>query len=115
MPPKKEQDIELFIDKDYTIKFTEVDSDDLSGFNEILYAFADSSDSDSNHFTKSKSGGGITVSGSSNEVAEVSIVGSDTKSLTPNSKYYHELSTTDSLGNKQVAAIGMVFLQPSRT
>lgn len=114
MTTKTEQDATLYVGKDYTLKFTETDTEDLSNFNEITYAFADSNSAASNHFTKTKSGGGITTSGSSNEVAEVTINGSDTSSLSAG-RYYHELETEDGSGNEQVAARGEVILLPSRT
>lgn len=115
MPTKTGQDATLYKGKDYTIKFTEADAEDLTNFNGLTYAFADSRHADSNHFEKTKSGGGITISGSSNEVAEVSVDSTDTDGLTAPAEYYHELETEDANGNEQVAAEGTVELKPSRT
>lgn len=114
MPTKTGQNATLYTGKDDTITFTEVDTEDLSAFNELTYAFADS-ESRGSKFTKTKSGGGITVSGSSNEDADVSVDGSDTASLTTPAVYYHELVTEDSSGNEQVAATGFVTLLPAQT
>lgn len=111
---KKNQDAEMYVGKDYSVEFTEVDADDLASFNDLNYAFADNQYASSNIFEKSKSGGGITVSGSNDEIAEVSVDASDTKDLEP-ATYYHELETVDSNGDAQVAAEGEVTLLPSRT
>lgn len=113
MPTTTNQDVTLYANKDYTLEFTEVDGEDLTSFNAIQYAVADSPHSDSNHFTKSKSGGGITVSGAGNDVAAVTIDAADTSGLSTVETYHHELVTEDSSGNTQVAAVGTVTLHSS--
>lgn len=114
MPTKKDQDAELWIGKTYDLRFDEVDDEGLSNFNDLTYAFADDEYSNSNHFVKYKSSGGITVDGSGNDIAVVRVDSADTSGLDPG-LYYHELETEDASGNNQTAAIGEVELQPSRT
>lgn len=111
MPTKEEQDTRLWAGRDYTINFTETNSEDLSGFNEVTYAFA-AHERASAEFTKNTTSG-ITIPSSSNDTAQVSISGSDTGSLSVPGQYYHELITEDGSGNEQQAATGEVVLLPT--
>lgn len=111
--PETDQNETLRRGKDYTLKFNEQDFDDLSTFNEVTYALADSRGAGSNHVTKTETGGGITISGDANEVAEVTIDGTDTATLAAPDTYYHEVITEDGSGNEQVAATGTVRLLPA--
>jgi len=92
---------------DYIVRVDCKDTDGSTPLNvgdatEITYTVSDNPDSTTAHITKTKTGGGITVTNGSgtNDRCEVAITEADTTGLT--GRYYHQLLVEDAAGDVQV-------------
>jgi hypothetical protein len=106
--------IKLQIRKESTDPQTDFgDPIDISNVNEITYRFSDNETGSTCEFTKTKSGGGISITDGSNGQCEISWDTSDTTGLS--GEYFHSCQFTDSSSNVATVFTGTVNIEAGLT